>query len=260
MRFSVIYSISGSIAEVKKRAFNVCIEQTIEFPFHLVKDKYIRNEIVGKIKSLKPVSKNRFLAEITYSEASAGNELTQFLNVVFGNTSINPGIRIESIKLSPGLLEKFKGPRFGVKGIRKLLKAYNRPLICSAIKPMGLTPKELADLAYKFALGGVDFIKDDHGLANQLFSPYEQRVKLVAQAVKKANKITKKTCLYAPNITADGDDEIIRRAKYAKKAGAGALVISPGLAGFNIVKKIFYQVNKSSYSFTSCPSRQFYSG
>jgi len=32
---------------------------------------------------------------------------------------------------------------------------------------MGLTNKELAELASKFALGGIDIIKDDHGLANQ---------------------------------------------------------------------------------------------
>jgi len=238
MRFTVTYSIKGTASEVKKRAFNICVEQTIEFPYHLVKDKYIRNEIVGKIRSIKPISKNQYLAKITYCEDSAGSELTQLLNVIFGNTSIIPGIRVESIELSHGLSKNLKGPRFGVKGIRKLLKAYNRPLICSAIKPMGLSPKELAGLAYKFALGGVDFIKDDHGLANQTFSPYKQRVKLVAQTVKKANKAAGKTCLYAPNVTADGDYEIIRRAKFAKKAGAGALVISPGLAGFNIVKRI----------------------
>lgn len=238
MRFSVFYSISGSVAEVKKRAFNICVEQTIEFPFYLVKDKYIKNEIVGKIKSIKPISKNHYLAEITYCEDSAGSELTQLLNVAFGNTSIIPGIRVESIKLSPGLSKNHKGPRFGVNGIRKILKAYNRPLICSAIKPMGLSSRELANLAYKFALGGVDFIKDDHGLANQPFSPFKQRVNLVAVAVKKANKITGKTCLYAPNITADGDNEILKRAKFAKKSGAGALVISPGLAGFHAVKKI----------------------
>jgi ribulose-bisphosphate carboxylase large chain len=238
MRFSVIYSFNSNVKESRKKAFAICVEQTIEFPYHLVKNKYIKNEIVGKIKSIKPVSSNRYLVEITYSEASAGNELTQFLNVVFGNTSINPGIRVESIKLSSKLLNEFKGPRFGVTGIRKLLKIYNRPLICSAIKPMGLSPKELAGLAYKFALGGVDFIKDDHGLANQPFAPFKQRVKLVAATVKKANKITGKTCLYAPNITADGDEEILNRAKFAKKSGVGALVISPGLAGFHAVKKI----------------------
>jgi ribulose-bisphosphate carboxylase large chain len=101
---------------------------------------------------------------------------------------------------------------------------------------MGTSPAGLADMAYKFALGGIDVIKDDHGLANQAFSPFNKRVSLVAVAVKKANRKISGHCLYAPNITADSEAEIVKRAKFAKRAGAGALVISPGLTGFNAVR------------------------
>jgi ribulose-bisphosphate carboxylase large chain len=238
MRFTVTYSITGSAADARKKAFGICVEQTIEFPYELVKDKYIRNIIVGKIKSIKKAGLSLFNAEITYDEAAAGKEFTQLLNVIFGNTSIKPGIKVEKISLSAGLLKQFKGPKFGVKGLRELCRAYNRPLLCSAIKPMGTSSAKLAAMAYKFALGGIDVIKDDHGLADQNFSPFDKRVSLVAKAVKKANKETGGYCLYAPNITADGDAEILRRAKFAKRAGAGALVISPGLTGFNAIRQI----------------------
>jgi ribulose-bisphosphate carboxylase large chain len=236
MRFSVIYGIKGTVKEAKKKAFDICVEQTIEFPYTLVKDKYIKNTIVGKIKSITKAGPSLFRAEITYDEATAGKEFSQLLNVIFGNTSIQPGIKVEKIHLTPGLLKNFKGPAFGVAGLRKLTHAYNRPLLCSAIKPMGTSPARLAEMAYKFALGGIDVIKDDHGLANQAFSPFDKRVSLVAKAVKKANRQINGHCLYAPNITADSEAEILRRAKFAKRAGAGALVISPGLTGFNAVK------------------------
>ena len=36
----------------------------------------------------------------------------------------------------------------------------------------GLAPEALARLAHRLALGGVDLIKDDHGIADQAFSPF----------------------------------------------------------------------------------------
>ena len=39
-----------------------------------------------------------------------------------------------------------------------------RALTCSALKPQGLPAAALADLARRFAQGGIDYIKDDHGL------------------------------------------------------------------------------------------------
>ncbi len=49
-------------------------------------------------------------------------------------------------------------------------------LTCSALKPQGLPAAALADLAARFALGGIDYIKDDHGLADQAYSPFAERV------------------------------------------------------------------------------------
>src|ERR1035437_297214 len=235
-RFTVVYSLTGSKKEAAEKAKNICVEQTIEFPYNLVADKYIRDSIVGRIESIKTFGK-KYSATISYANETAGVELTQFLNVVFGNTSIKPGIRVERMLPPTVLLKKLKGPRFGISGIRKLTGIYDRPLLCSALKPMRLSVKELAGLAYKFALGGIDIIKDDHGLADQPFSPFEKRIEAVCKAVNKANKETGFKTLYAPNITADGLDTF-KRAKFAKASGAKSLIISPGLAGFENMRMI----------------------
>ena len=235
-RFTVDYSITGTKKEVSDKAFDICVEQTIEFPYNLVTDKHIKNSIVGRVESIKKYGK-KHLAIISYADETAGTELTQFLNVVFGNTSIKPGIKVERMSPPDALLKTLKGPRFGVEGIRKLTGVHNRPLLCSALKPMGTSVKDLAALAYKFALGGIDIIKDDHGLANQVFSPFEDRIEAVCKAVNKANKETGFKTLYAPNITADGL-ESVKRAKFARKAGAKSLILSPGLAGFETMRLI----------------------
>jgi hypothetical protein len=168
-RFAVLYQFTGDEATARAKAEAICIEQTIEFPADLVpQDSYIRREIFGRVESLDPApSGDGYIARISFDESVAGGELTQFINVIFGNISIKPGIRLVGLSLTEGMLKRFRGPRFGRDGLRRILGAHGRPILCTALRPMGLSADELADLAYRFALGGIDIIKDDHGLANQ---------------------------------------------------------------------------------------------
>ena len=158
------------------------------------------------------------------------------LNVIFGNISIKPGIRVEDLVLPPSLLQIFRAP-FRTAGLREWLKVPRRPLLHTALKPMGLSATQLAEVAYKCALGGIDIIKDDHGLTNQCFAPFEERISLCVEAVEKANRQTGENSIYVANVTA-GPDEIFRRAKFAKQAGARGLVIAPALTGLATIQQL----------------------
>ncbi|MBN1266188.1 MAG: hypothetical protein JXA25_11885, partial [Anaerolineales bacterium] len=169
-----------------------------------------------------------------YAWETCANELTQLLNVIFGNISIQTGVKVLDFNLPDKADQIFEGPRFGTAGLRSRHNAADRPLIASALKPMGLGSRELAQMAYEMALGGVDIIKDDHGLSNQVFSPFEERVKYCCEAVQKANQQTGESTAYYPNITAPGN-QLIDRAGMAAEAGAGGLLFSPGLTGWDTV-------------------------
>ncbi|MCK9419764.1 MAG: RuBisCO large subunit C-terminal-like domain-containing protein [Nitrospirae bacterium] len=236
-RFSVTYRLFGSEKDARARAEDICIEQTVEFPADEVPEGIIREHVFGRIESFDAWDGESFRAVISYAVEIAAGELTQFLNVVFGNSSIKPGIRVEHLSLPESLLRCFKGPRFGRQGLRSLLNVPKRPLLSSAIKPMGLSSKELADLAYRFVLGGMDIIKDDHGLTDQSCSPFEERVKRCAEAVHKANRETGQRSIYVANITAP-HREIVKRARIAKDAGAGGLMAAPGLVGFDLMREL----------------------
>lgn len=236
-RFSVVYRLTGNEKEAYEKAKDICLEQTIEFPGELIPEGVIREHIFGKIEIFEAFNDVSYKAVISYAVEIASGEFTQLLNVIFGNISIKPGIFVEELILPESILKLFKGPRFGRKGLRELLKVEERPLLFTALKPMGLSSRELAELAYKFALGGIDIIKDDHGLANQVFSPFEERVRLCTEAVEKANRETGYNCIYVPNITAPYR-EIKRRAEIAKQMGAGGLLIAPGLSGLDAMKEI----------------------
>ena len=233
-RFTVTYLLQGDEQEAERRARDICFEQTVEFPEDITPKGPIRDQIVGRIEEMSPDG-GGYRAVISYAVESAADDIPQLLNVAFGNISLKAGIRVERFDLPESLLSGLPGPRFGRQGIRELLGVPTRPLICAALKPMGLSVAELADQAYRFALGGIDFIKDDHGLSNQVFSPFEERVAACCEAVHRARRETGARTLYLPNVTAS-TDKVHARARRAKALGAGGLVISPGLAGIDAVR------------------------
>lgn len=235
-RYSVDYLLTVSKEKARELAEHICYEQTVEFPGDLIPDGEIKDQIVGRIEHIERIDKYRSVANISFAVEITGFEFTQFLNNLFGNISILPGIRIININIPESLSRISKGPRFGKSGIRDLFQT-DRPLICTALKPLGLSNDELADQAYQFAAGGIDLIKDDHGICNQGFSPFRERLIKCTDAVREANSKYGTKTLYLPNISGTPDN-IREWALDAKKTGAGGLLMAPGLIGMETMKMI----------------------
>ena len=231
-RIYVTYKFTGedpkAIAEV------IRAEQTIEFPFELA-PAWIQEEVVGKVEEINSTDKTTHLITISFNPDVTGGELNQFLNVLWGNVSLFPGIKIVDLKLPDLFLAKYKGPRFGVDGLRELFGAPTRPLVSTALKPMGSDAKTLAEMARTLTLAGFDLIKDDHSLANQPWATWKERVTLVARAVREANEATGGKSVYAPSLNLPFD-QIIDAAHKAKDLGAGALLVLPGITGFDSLR------------------------
>lgn len=239
-RFSVSYFVRAqNEAEARQRAHDIALEQTVEIPRDVVPKGYVEDEILGKLEELMPDPDGRpgYLAVISYSEDDIGGDFLQFLNIVFGNSSIKPGLKVEDIGLSPGLLALCPGPRHGISGLRARAGLGKVPLMMSAIKPVGLRTAELARLAHDFALGGMHYVKDDHGLVDQHTSPFAERLKACVEAVGEANAKSRGRASFVPNITGPAT-AIYERAKMAEEAGAGAVMLAPALAGYDIVRTL----------------------
>ncbi|MGJ8455482.1 RuBisCO large subunit C-terminal-like domain-containing protein [Pseudothermotoga sp. U03pept] len=229
-RFRVVYQIAQSIDRAKEIAEAICVEQTIEFPVELTGES-IRKNVLGKIEEISE-SQDSTVVTISYPVEVVGEESSQFFNVIMGNCSLFPDLKIVDLQLSISVEKIFPGPRYGITGLRKLLSVHDRPLLATAIKPMSLSADELAEMAYRIALGGIDIIKDDHGLADQSFSKFEERVVKVTKAVHRANRETGFHTIYAPNITTS-EKIMLARAEFVEKIGSGALLVAPALCGFS---------------------------
>ncbi|KOF20819.1 RuBisCO [Ensifer adhaerens] len=236
-RFTVSYYVrAADESEARTRALDIALEQTVEIPRDVVPKGYVEDEILGKLEALAPDPNGRpgYLATISYSEDDVGGDFLQFLNIVFGNSSIKPGLKVEDIGLSAGILALCPGPRHGIAGLRQRAGIGAQPLLMSAIKPVGLSSAELARRAHDFALGGMHFVKDDHGLVDQRTSPFAERLAACVDAIGEANAKGGGRASFVPNITASAK-ELFERAMMAQGAGAGAVMISPALAGYDVI-------------------------
>lgn len=231
-RFAVRYRIEASDeADARARALDIALEQTLEIPRDAVPKGYIEDVLLGRLESLE-AGEGAFVAAISYSDDDVGGDFLQLLNVVFGNSSIKAGVKALGMTVSEGIAAICPGPRFGAQGLRGRAGVVSGPLIMSAIKPVGLTSAELARLAGQFALGGMHYVKDDHGLANQKNAPFAERLRACVDAVAEANVRTGGRCSFVPNVTASGGGTL-DNAWEAREMGAGAVMVAPSLAGMD---------------------------
>ncbi|MEM5814631.1 MAG: RuBisCO large subunit C-terminal-like domain-containing protein, partial [Candidatus Aenigmatarchaeota archaeon] len=131
----------------------------------------------------------------------------------------------EDITWPKNLAGSFPGPKFGIKGVRRLLRVPKRPLCGTIIKPkLGLREKEHAKVAYKAWSGGIDMVKDDENLTSQPFNRFERRIRETLRLRGLAEKETGEKKIYMPNVTAECG-EMLKRAKLVKKFGGEYIMV-----------------------------------
>lgn len=151
-------------------------------------------------------------------------------------------IRIFDIKFPKKIIQSFPGPKFGVKGIRRLLKKPNGPLVVTVPKPkIGRTSKEqsiLAKLLFESGKGTYDGIKDDENLTNLDFNKFNERCKLILKQLKKSEEKTKNKKIYLCNITHSNLNKMLKRAKLIKENSGIFLMLDVVTSGFTAVDTI----------------------
>ncbi|MEX0920200.1 MAG: RuBisCO large subunit C-terminal-like domain-containing protein [Candidatus Pacearchaeota archaeon] len=153
-------------------------------------------------------------------------------------------MRMYDVRFPKKMIKAFPGPRFGVQGVRKLLKKPKGCLVATVPKPkIGRTDKEQASLAevlFNSGKGTYEGIKDDENLTNLSFNNFRKRTKLVLKELKKAEKKTGHKKFYLSNTTHSNIDEMLSRADFIKKNGGIFMmmdVITTGFTGVDTVRR-----------------------
>ena len=230
-RLHVTYHIRSDTRSIERRAQALAIEQSVEMPLAAIDDPFVRTEIVGEVETIAQKKNGQFEVRIALASDTAGNDPGQLLNMLFGNSSLHEDVVLHDVELPSGLAKFFGGPRHGLHGLRRRAGAGARALTCAPLKPQGLSPQRLAELSQKYASAGIDFIKDDHGLADQVYAPFEARVATIAQAVRTIDR-PPGPARYIPSIS--GDLETMRQQiTMAAAVGLDSVMVAPMIAGLS---------------------------
>ena len=228
-RFVVTYRVASSADTIEARAEAIALEQSVELPRAAVQDARVVDQVIGRVLAIRAVDDALFDVDVALAEETVGRDPGQLMNMLFGNTSLQSDVTLVDVACDAGFARTFPGPRFGIAGLRERT-ARGRPLSCAALKPQGLPPARLASLARTLAEARLDVVKDDHGLADQVATPFEQRVAMCQRALDEAAQETGHRTLYAPSLSGSLDD-MRRQLGHVHRHGIALALVAPMVCG-----------------------------
>ncbi len=179
-----------------------------------------------------------YIIQIAYPFINFGFQFPMLFSTIVGNLSLGGKVKLLDLKFPKDFLKEFKGPKFGVKGVREILKVSERPLVNNMIKPCtGFPPDVGAKLVYAVSKGGVDLIKDDELLADAPFNKLEERVTKYMEAINKAEEETGEKTIYTINVT-DKPSKVLENAEKVIELGANGLMINYLAVGLPILREL----------------------
>ena len=236
---TAVYTIKNESRDIKKFAESIAVGQTLG----------AWEELPGKLKS----SISQHLAHVVSIEESEysstikiafpiinfGDDIGAMLTAIFGKISLVPKIKLEDIEFSEDYLKLFKGPRYGIDGIRNILNKPNEPLLMSIFKPcLGITTEMLGEMFLSQAEAGIDLVKDDEILYDKDLDSTLKRLEACLKAKDKANAKT----IYAISLTGKAN-EILQRAKKLEENGANCFLFNYVAYGFPMLQALREETN-----------------
>ena len=209
---------------LKEAAGGVAAESSVGTWTELTTTKPYVEQLAAHVFSIEGnTAKIAYPVEL-FEAGNMPNILSSVAGNVFGLKALK-NLRLNDVEFPDQLVHSFKGPQFGIEGIRKLLKVPERPLVGTIIKPkLGLKTADHAQVAYEAWSGGCDIVKDDENLSSQSFNPFEERVVQTLESRDKAEEETGERKVYMVNITAETDTMLKRAEKVLDHGGKYAMV------------------------------------
>jgi ribulose-bisphosphate carboxylase large chain len=235
-RVNVLYRVERN-ANIRERAEAIANEQSVEVPRAAIGKQWVLDDIIGRVEDIADLPDGAHAVTISLAGETMAGETGQMMSMLYGNISLAEDVQILDVDFPEDLLAAFPGPRFGIEGLRKITHAHGRPMTCGALKPQGLSSDELAELAYTQALSGMDMIKDDHGITDQAYSPFAERVPKIQAAVARANRETGGHCVYVPSVCG-GPRRLQEQSRIVKEEGIGAVLLIPMVIGLPVFQEM----------------------
>ena len=225
-RITAVYRVVSTAEAIEQRAQSLALEQSVEMPLEAISSAVVLRDIAGRVDAIDDLGGGRFDVRVSLATATTGLEAGQLMSMLFGNASILEDVVLWDAEFPDEVFRAFAGPRHGLAGFRARLGARDRALTASVLKPQGLAPARLGDLAARLADGGIDIIKDDHGLADQSYSPFADRVAAVTDRLRPSDAVGR----YVPSLSGSLD-QLRTQVRIANEHDVHAVLIAPLIVG-----------------------------
>jgi len=197
-------------------------------------------------KRLKPsvfyIDPEKNIVKIAYTkELFELDNISQILSAIAGNIfgmKALKYLRLLDITFPKDFINVYKGPKYGIEGIRKITKVEGRPLLGTIVKPkVGLNEVEHAKVCGNAWSGGLDVVKDDENLTSMVFNQFEKRISETLKIRDKVENKTGERKFYMPNITAQLST-MKKRADYVVDNGGRYVMVDIITIGFSALQEI----------------------
>ncbi|MCC7570696.1 ribulose-bisphosphate carboxylase large subunit [Candidatus Micrarchaeota archaeon] len=236
--FVVLFWVNGKY-NLEKLAEGIAAESSVGtwLKINTMNDKVFKYYRARVFKIIKTTQKSGFVYVAYPIEHFDAKNVLQFQASVLGNIF---GMKelTELVVLDISFPEKyqklFKGPKFGIEGIRKYVgtSKTRRPHVGSIVKPkVGLTAKEFGNVAYDCWKNGLDLVKDDENLVDQPFCPWKKRFDYTIKMMEKAEKETGEKKVFASNITDSSIERMEKRLDHIKESGNRMVMLDVYIMG-----------------------------
>lgn len=225
------FYVEPESVSIKEAAGGVAAESSVGTWTELTTVKPYVESLAARVFSIEGnEAKIAYPVEL-FEPGNMPNVLSSVAGNVFGLRLLR-NLRLTDIKFSRQLVKSFKGPQYGIEGIRKLVGVHSRPLVGTIIKPkLGLKTIDHAKVAYEAWLGGCDIVKDDENLSSQSFNLFEERLAKTLESRDRAEEETGEKKVYMINITS-GTKEMLHRAELVLRHGGEYVMIDILTCGF----------------------------
>ena len=185
--------------------------------------------------------------KIAFPAENISPSTSQLLNYIAGDlfdAGYVSEIQIDHINFPSEFLKRFPGPQYGIDALRERIGACGRPMLGLILKPAGLTPERMHDIAVAAGVEGIDVIKEDIKFVSPAYSPLEDRLRAIVSALRDIESETGERPLYVLNVT--GETRRFRRLTTGSDPEIDlsdvndsiALMQSPVSSGFDHIERI----------------------
>jgi ribulose-bisphosphate carboxylase large chain len=232
-----LFRVDPSKRSIKEAANTIALESSVGTWVPVKTKRAYVNRLAAKVFSIRGDSVKIAYPSELFEKGNAPNILSSIAGNIFGMKAVR-NLRLEDIQIPRNILYSFSGPKYGIKGIRKMLKVKKRPLIGTIIKPkLGLKTVDHARVAYEAWTGGCDLVKDDENLASQKFNVFEERLARSLEKRNLAEEETGERKAYLVNVTAE-TKEMLKRAQLVEDLGGRYVMLDIVTAGFSALQTL----------------------